>query len=84
MKARIDLKFLRILMSVRISLADKTIYRGLAQTKDQMLREQSRDRLVSLISRGWDSYDLEGEADPDQARHDMPPSIPNTSSRGYD
>lgn len=72
MKARIDLQFLRTLMSVRVSLADRSIFRGLSQTRDQLLREHSRDRLVALITQGWDSYGLEGEADPDRARHDIP------------
>lgn len=76
MKARIDLRFLRTVMRVRLALMDRAIFRGLAQTKDRVLRERCQDQLVDVLTRGWCSYDLSGEADPDAVRHDMPPSIP--------
>jgi len=76
MKTHIDLAFLRTVLSVRLTVAPRTIFRDLWQHKGALLREQRREELVAFLTQGWDSYGLEGEADAYKARHSVPPTGP--------
>jgi len=72
MKTRIDLDYLRTLLAVRLSVADRLIFRDMWQQRARQLREQRRDQLVDWLTQGWEGYELEGSADPDAHRHDVP------------
>lgn len=72
MKQAIDVAFLRTLIGVRLTLADRAVFRDLWQHRDRLRKEARREELVAYLTRGWDSYGLKGEADPDANRHDVP------------
>ena len=72
MKTRIDLEYLRMLLAVRLSVADRFIFRDMWQQRARQLREQRRDQLVDFLTQGWEAYELAGSADPAAHRHDIP------------
>ena len=76
MKDRIDVRYLRLLLAVRLTLADRSLFRDLGQHRDRSLRQARRDELVSHLTQGWDRLDLEGWRDGDTAQHVVPPAAP--------
>jgi hypothetical protein len=74
MQHRIDLEHLRILLGVRLTMADRALFRDIAQHRDRLLRERRCSELLAFLTQGWEVYGIESVVDDTRARHSVPPT----------
>jgi len=76
-RTKLSAEDLRLRLAIRLAVAPRHWFRALWAPKTPALeRDATREKLVTFITQGWDSLDIEATTTHDTSAHSVPPAGP--------